>query len=305
MKSRPSDSHWVVYGAVAANVGVCAAKFSVALLFGSAAMLSEAFHSLADSGNELLLLLGLRRSRKPPDREHPYGYGKELYFWGLIVALLLFGIGGGSSIYKGVERLTHPNPPHTSVANYVVIAVAFALESASLWFGIRNLRKRHPNGSLLLAMRRSKDPTVFTVVAEDLAAVAGLTAALLGISLSQLLHAAWCDAVSSIVVGLILTSVGIFLASESRKLLVGEAGSQALLDDVRRLAMEDSAVRRVGDALSMQLGPDDVLVNLDVEFWPQASKDTVPELIQRLEERIREVHPEVRRLFVQASRLMA
>ena len=199
------------------------------MLSCSAALLSEAFHSLADTGNELLLLLGLKRSRKAPDREHPYGYGKELYFWSLIVALLLFGAGGGSSIYEGVERLIHPEPLHASIVNYVVIGVAFALESASLWLGIRKLRKRQPNGSLLLAMRRSKDPTVFTVVAEDSAALAGLIAALLGISLSQFLHAPWCDAVGSIVVGLILASVGIFLASESRKLLVGEAGSQKLL----------------------------------------------------------------------------
>lgn len=305
MKSRPSDSHWVVYGAVAANLGVCAAKFTAAILSGSAALMSEALHSLADTGNELLLLWGLRRSQKAPDREHPYGYGKELYFWSLIVALLLFGAGGGSSIYEGVQRLIHPEPLHASIVNYVVIGVAFALESASLWLGVRKLRKQQPNGSLLLAMRRSKDPTIFTVVAEDSAALAGLIAALLGISLSQILHASWCDAVGSIVVGLILASVGIFLASESRKLLVGEAGSQKLLDDVRRLAMQDAAVRRVGDALSMQLGPDDVLVNLDVEFWPQSSRETVPDLIQRLEEKIREAHPEVRRLFVQASRLTA
>ncbi|HEY5372734.1 MAG TPA: cation diffusion facilitator family transporter [Polyangiaceae bacterium] len=303
MKSHPSSSNRVVYAALASNLGVCAAKFAAAILFGSAALMSEGFHSLADSGNELLLLFGLHRSRRIPDREHPYGYGKELYFWSLIVALVLFGAGGGTSIYRGVERLMHPKPLHASIVNYLVIGVAFVLESSSLWLGIRKLRSRQPTGSLLLAMRRSKDPSVFTVVAEDSAAIAGLMAALLGISMSELLHAPWCDALGSIVVGLILAGVAVFLASESRKLLVGESGTQKLLDDVRRLALEDAAVRRVGDALSMQLGPDEVLVNLDVEFWPQFSNNALPELIHRLEKRIRDVHPEVSRIFIEPSRL--
>ncbi len=303
MKSRPSSNRWAVYGALAANLGVCAAKFAAALLSGSAALMSEGLHSLADSGNELLLLFGLHQSRKSPDREHPYGYGKELYFWSLIVALVLFGAGGGTSIYKGVERLLHPQQVHASIFNYLVIAVALVFESGSLWLGIRELRARQPTGSLLLAIRRSKDPSVFTVVAEDCAAIAGLIAALLGIASSELLHVSWCDALGSIVIGLILAGVAVLLASESRKLLVGESGSQRLLDDVRRLALADAAVRRVGDAISMQLGPDEVLVNLDVEFLPQIASNALPEVIQRLEQRIRSIHPEVSRIFIEASRL--
>ncbi len=295
---------WVVYAALAANLGVCAAKFAAAAISGSASLLSEGVHSLADTGNELLLLLGLRRSRKPPNRQHPYGYGKELYFWSLIVALVLFALGGGTSIYQGVERLLHPRPLHTSWVDYAVIGVAFVFESTSLVIGLRNLRKTYPNDSILLAIRRSKDPSVFTVVAEDLAAVSGLAAAFGGVLLSHLLNDPRFDAFGSLAVGSILALVAFFLASESRKLLVGESGAQQLIDDVKRLSREDASVLRVGDALSMQLGPDEVLLNLDVEFVPEVSGAAMPAAIERLEERIRRAHPEVTRIFVEASSLL-
>jgi len=294
---------WVVYAALAANMGVCGAKFAAALISGSAALLSEGIHSLADSGNELLLLLGMHRSRKPPDTEHPYGYGKEQYFWSLIVALLLFAAGGGTSIYEGVRRLLHPRVVHATQANYWVLGVAFAFESGSLVFGLRQLRARHPNASILLAMRRSKDPSVFTVVAEDMAAIAGLAVAFVGIALSDVLQVAWCDAVASICVGTILAFVALFLISESRKLLVGESGSRNLVDDVRRLADEDANVRRVGDALTMQLGAEEVLLNLDVQFRSELSARELPDAIQRLEDRIRKAHPEITRIFVEVSTL--
>jgi cation diffusion facilitator family transporter len=303
MKSESNTRHWVVYAALAANLGVCLAKFIAAAISGSSALLSEAIHSLADSGNELLLLLGLRRSKKPPNRQHPYGYGKELYFWSLIVALVLFALGGGTSIYQGIERLLHPRPLRDKWADYAVIAVAFVFESSSLFIGLRKLRASYPTSSIFQAMRRSKDPSVFTIVAEDLAAVFGLLAAFLGILLSDLLHAPWCDALGSIAVGLILALVAGFLASESRKLLVGESGARQLIRDVRRLTRAEPTVKRVGDALSMQLGPDEVLLNLDVEFKPEVSGREMPEAIRRLEERIRSAHPEVTRIFVEPSSL--
>ena len=301
---RVPSRQWVVYAALAANVAVCAAKFAAAAISGSASLLSEGVHSLADSGNELLLLLGIHRSRKPPDRQHPYGYGKELYFWSLIVALMLFTLGGGTSIYQGIDRLLHPHPLNTGWADYAVIGVAFVFESGSLIIGLRNLRKTHPKDSIFQALRRSKDPSVFTVVAEDLAAVSGLAAAFIGILLSHLLNEPRCDALGSLAIGLILASVAVFLTSESRKLLVGESGAQQLIEDVKRLSREEEGVLRVGDALSMQLGPDEVLLNLDVEFVPAVSGAALPAAIQRLEERIRRAHPEVTRIFVEASSLL-
>lgn len=304
VKSAESGRQWVVYGALLANLGVCVAKFIAGSISGSSALLSEGIHSLADSGNELLLLLGMRRSKLQADRSHPYGYGKELYFWSLIVALVLFAAGGGTSIYNGVERLLHPEPLRETLANYAVIAVAFGFESTSLAIALRKLRAENPGDSITQAIRHSKDPSVFTVVAEDLAAVAGLTGAFLGILLSDLCHAPWCDAVGSIVVGSILAVVAFFLASESRKLLVGESGTRELLADVRRLSHEDPTVCRVGEALSMQLGPDEVLLNLDVEFSPEVSGPDLPGAIQRLESRIRAAHPEITRVFVEASSLV-
>lgn len=302
-KAGLETSRVAVYGALAANIGICAAKFTAASVSGSASLFSEGVHSLADSGNELLLLLGLHLSRRPADRHHPYGHGKELYFWSLIVAIVLFAGGGGTSIYEGIHRLTHPRPLHESLANYIVIGVAAVLESSSLWLGLRQLRVNNPRGSVLGAMRRSKDPAVFTVVAEDMAAVAGLSAAFTGILAGDLLHAAWCDALGSIVVGVILAVVAVFLASESRKLLVGESGTDALLADVRRLTLEDALVLRVGDALSMQLGPEQVLLNLDVEFSPAVTGQDLPGAIERLEKRIRSAHPEISRIFVEVSSL--
>jgi|SRR6478735_3723692 len=303
MKSVSPESRWVIYGALAANAAVCVAKFTAALLSGSAALLSEGIHSLADTGNEILLLLGLRRSQKPADSSHPYGYGKEQYFWSLIVALVLFSVGGGTSIYEGVRRLMHPQRVEHSLANYVVIGVAFVFESGSLWLGIRNLRARQSEGSLLSAIQRSKDPSVFTVVAEDIAAIAGLVAAFIGVLTSDLFDAAWCDAVGSIAVGATLCVVAFFLASESHKLLVGESGSQELLDHVQRITREDPSVKSVGETLSMQLGPEQVLINLTVEFEPGTCSTDLPGAIQRLERRIREAHPEITRLYVEASSL--
>lgn len=301
MNSVPKN--WVVYGALAANIGVMVAKFAAAAISGSSALASEAIHSLADCGNELLLLLGLRQSRKRPDKAHPYGYGKELYFWSLIVALVLFMMGGGASIYNGVSRLVHPRPLEISWVSYAVLACAGVFESASLFLGVRNLSAQFPGESIFNALRRSKDPSVFTVVAEDSAAIAGVLVATVGTLLSQHFKTPVFDALASIAVGSILGVIAIFLASESKRLLVGESGSQSLIEDVRRLSAEDPAVRRVGEALSMQLGPDDVLLNLDIEFELNVSAGELPGAIQRLESRIRKAHPEVTRLFIEASSL--
>jgi len=303
MKSAEGGSRWVLYAALAANLGICISKFVAALVSGSASLFSEAIHSLADTGNELLLLLGLRLSRRAPDRSHPYGYGKEQYFWSLIVALVLFAVGGGTSIYEGIRRLLHPHPVEHSIANYGVIGVAFVFESGSLWFAIRKLRAQYPNDGLLRAMRRSKDPSVFTVVAEDTAAIVGLSIALLALVASEVFDAAWCDAAGCVAVGLTLAVVAIFLVSECHQLLVGESGSQALLDDVRRLTREEEGVQRVGEALSMQLGPDEVLLNLAVEFNPGVVGSELPRAIARIERRIRDAHPEVTKLFVEAALL--
>jgi cation diffusion facilitator family transporter len=286
---------------MAANLGIAAAKFIAAAMSSSSALVSEGIHSLADTGNELLLLLGLRRSRRPASETHPYGHGKELYFWSLIVAIMLFAFGGGMSIYEGIAHFARPEPLRNPAVNFVVLGVAFVFELGSLSIAWRELEKEHPRASAWTAIRKSKDPSVFTIVAEDLAALAGLVVAFVGVLLDALFDEPRFDAAASLVIGMILCMVAVVLARESRGLLVGEAGTHALVTDVRRIAERDPAVTWVSEPLTMQLGPNDVLLNLVVEFSGRISGAEVPIAVGRIESAIQSAHPEITRLFVNAT----
>jgi cation diffusion facilitator family transporter len=300
MAERKSDSPIVVLGALAANVAIAVAKLVAAALSGSSAVLAEGIHSLADSGNEILLLIGLRRSRRPPDQRHPYGHGKELYFWGLIVAMVLFGLGGGMSIYEGILHLAHPAKRGPTTVSYVTLGVAVVFESISLGIGLRELHRRKPDLSLLRAAFAVKDPTVYMVVGEDIAAIAGLIVALAGLLLSDLTGNWIFDAAASIVIGLIVAGVAVVLARESRNVLTGESGDPDLVASVRRIASDDKDVTRVAPPLTMRLSPDDLLLNLDVEFKRDLSGDALRQAIERLEAAIRKAHPEITRIFLEA-----
>ena len=293
----------VVYGALAANVGIAVAKFIVAAIGGSSALLSEAIHSAADSGNELLLLLGAKRARKPPDHTHPFGRGKEAYFWSLIVAVQLFAIGGGVSIYEGVTHLRHPAPVDDPKWHFIVLGIAFLFEGTSLVIALRTLHRRHRGVALWRAFLDSKDPSVYTVVAEDGAAIVGLVVAFAGIALAHVLHAPRLDAIASLVVGALLVAVGAVVAWESRRLLVGESARDEVIRGVERITREDECVKKVGDVLTMQLGPSEVLVNLAIEFDRELSAGDVQRAIRRIEDGIRRAFPEVRRIFIEASSL--
>jgi cation diffusion facilitator family transporter len=291
----------VVIGAMTANIAIAVAKVIAAVVSGSSAMLAEAIHSFADTGNEVLLLVGLRRSHRPPDARHPYGHGKELFFWGLIVAMVLFGLGGGLSIYEGITHLLHPHDRGSMTASYITLVVAVVFESSSLFLGLRSLRRRWPDKSLWDALRESKDPSVYTVVAEDVAAIAGLFVAFTGILISDLTGHWEIDAIASILVGLILAVVALALADESRTLLTGESGDAELVADLERIVKADADVRRAGRPLTMRLGPDEVLLNLDVDFRPELSGDALRGVIERIDKQIRAAHPEVTRIFLEAA----
>jgi cation diffusion facilitator family transporter len=293
----------VIYGALAANLGIAVAKFVAAAVTGSSAMLAEGIHSAADSGNELLLLLGLKRSRRPPDEQHPYGHGKELYFWSLIVAILLFSVGGGISLYEGVTHLMKPHPLESATPNFIVLGIAFVFEFASFAIGVRKLRAESPGLSLWAAVRASKDPSVFMVVGEDLAALLGILAAFGGVALAQITGRPEFDAAGSVVVGIVLCAVSVLLASESRALLIGESGGRALARSVREIASSDPSVCRVGAPLTMQLGPREVLLNLDVEFKPDLTMSELRAALVRIEESLRRAHPEITRMFLEAASL--
>jgi cation diffusion facilitator family transporter len=293
-----------VYGALAANLAIAVTKFVVALASGSSALLAESFHSLVDSGNQALLLVGLRRSRRPADSGHPFGHGKELYFWTLMVGVLLFGVGGGVSVYEGVQHLAHGSEEIQPFWAYMVLGCAFVFEGASFTIALRRfLGRLSPGQSFWTELHRSKDPTVVTVLAEDSAALLGILVAASGVFLSARMGSAIPDGVASIVIGVLLASVATFLVYESRGLLIGESVDPRVAEAVRRMANEDPAVLSVGPPMTMHLGPEDVLLNLDLRFRPGLSTSEIEAAVERLERRVRDEHPSIRRIFLEVNAL--
>ncbi len=291
-----------VYGALAANLIIAIAKFGAAFLTGCSAMIAEGIHSLVDTGNELLLLLGLHRSRRPPDALHPFGHGKELYFWSLMVAVLLFAIGGGMSVYEGILHLIHPSEISDPLWNYIVLGVAFISEGISWGIALHTLLKRQGSkDGLWRAIRKSKDPSVFCVLAEDSAALAGVVVAFFGVYLGHRFDNHYFDGGASILIGLILAAAAIFLVYETRGLLLGESADAQMVDSIQQLAAENDAVERVFRPLTMHFGPQEILLNLDIEFRAHLGAEELAHAVDRLEKAIREKHPEVRRIFIEAE----
>jgi len=302
LASGSHGSPVAVYGAMAANLVIAVAKFLAAGVTGSSALLAEGFHSVVDTGNQALLLLGLRRSRKGPDAMHPFGYGQELYFWSLIVATLLFGIGGGLSIYQGVLHIRHPAAVHDPTWSYIVLAVAAISEGTSFFIAVREMvREQEPGETFWQALRGSKDPSVFIVVGEDAAALAGLAVAFLGVWLGHLLDLPVLDGVASVVIGVVLCVVAVFLMVESRHLLLGESADPKLVEDIRTLARNDPDVRAVRPPMTMHMGRDHVLLNLDVEFRPRMDAGEIAAAVRRLERKIRERDARIRNIFIEAT----
>lgn len=300
-----ANSTKVVAIAFACNLGIAVAKFAAAAYTGSSAMLSEAIHSLVDTSNQVLLFHGLRRAARPPDARHPFGYAKELYFWSFVVAILLFSLGAGVSIYEGVQKLQHPHPITNVEVNYVILGVAILLESISTWQALKAFNASRDGRPVLLALRRSKDPAMFTVLFEDVAALAGLVAAFIGIAASHLLGLAWADGAASVVIGLILASVAAFLAIEIKSLLIGEAAAPEVLRSIRALLMAESGtigpVRAINEVRTMQLGPDDIIVAASVDMADAATARDVEAANARLDAAIKAKHPEVRFLFIEVE----
>lgn len=297
-----SDRPIAVYGALAGNFAIAVSKFVAAAFTGSSAMISEGIHSLVDSGNQGLLLIGIRMSKRAPDKTHPFGYGKELYFWGLVVALVLFGAGGGISFYEGITHLQHPSEIRDPIWNYVVLGLGLVFEGIALALAYRELlAEKDPEAGILRAVIDSKDPAIFVVLFEDFAAILGLLVALAGVFLSTRLQNPVYDALSSMVIGLILAVVALFLAYETRKLLIGESAERDKVRSIRQLAVSDPDIDEVRGPLTMHFGPDELLVNLDVQFRAGLSSDEVTAAIDRIEDAIQARHPDVRRIFIEAD----
>jgi cation diffusion facilitator family transporter len=289
-----SATNVAVWAALAGNLLVAAAKFVAAAVTGSAAMLSEAVHSLVDTVNELLLLYGIARSARPPDRRHPLGYGRELYFWSFVVALLIFALGAGVSAYEGVDRLLHPVLIERPGVIFAVLGVSLAFEGSSWLVGIRAFRATKRNRGWWEAFRRSKDPPTFIVVFEDSAAILGIFAAGAGTALAILTGDARWDGVASLAIAVILAA----LARESKELLIGERADPALSDAIIKTAAGIAGVCSANSIVTVQLAPNNVIATLSLDFFDYLRAPDIERAVIELEARIRGAHPEVSALFV-------
>lgn len=296
-----SESKTAIYAAITGNLAIAVTKFAAAAFSGSPAMLSEAVHSVVDTGNEFLLLLGLWLSRRPPDFEHPFGHGRELYFWSLIVALTVFAVGGGVSVYEGVAHVLRPETVADPTWNYVVLACSFVFEGASWLFGWRAFRKMKGAQGPLEAVHNSKDPTTFIVVFEDTGALAGLLIAFCGIFFGQQLGKPYLDGVASILIGLMLGLMAVFLAYETHGLLIGEGYGRETLRRLRATVETDKAVERVNRLLTLFFGPEEVMLTLEVRFRRDLSASEVRAAISRVKQLVRREHPEIRRIYFAAE----
>jgi cation diffusion facilitator family transporter len=300
-----AESTKVLYAAIAANLAIAITKFTAAAFTGSSPMISEGVHSLVDMGNGALMLLGVRRSRKPADAQHPFGYGKELYFWTLIVAIMIFAVGGGISAYEGLLRIVHPKPFGHFLLNYVVLALAFIFEGYSFFVAFKAFQTEKGEQTLWQSIDTSKDPTTYTVLFEDSAALLGLSVALVGVLFAHMLDNPYFDGAASIVIGVILAVVALLLVRETKDLLVGEAVDPETLRDIRRLAESDPRVEGVKNALTMHFGPHTILLAMDVSFRPDLSAVEVEESVDRLEETIRRHHQDIRHIFIESESITA
>jgi len=301
-----SESPVVIYGAIASNAAIAVSKYVAAAFTGSSAMLSEGVHSTVDTGNGLLLLLGVKLSKRPPDESHPYGYGMDLYFWTLIVAVLIFGVGGGISIYEGILHLIHRPELKDPTWNYVVLGIGFLAEGTS-WIialrGILQLKREQGNSGIWETIHTSKDPTKFTVLFEDSAALAGLGIAFCGIFFGHWLQVSWLDGVASILIGLVLAVVAVALIAETRQLLLGSSADPRIVASVRDITRKTPNVVCARRPLTLHFAPDQVLLNLDVQFRPGLTAERMEQTVDELESAVRQRHPEIRHIFVEAERI--
>lgn len=292
-----------IYAAMAANIAIGIAKFTGAYISGSSAMLSEGIHSVVDSVNEVLLLYGLKQSEAGADEQYPLGRSQELYFWSLMVAVLIFSLGGGVSVFQGVRSLQSVEIASDPVVSYCVLGAAAVFEGAALTVSIRQFKKAQVDKELGLwkAIGQSKDPSAFIVIVEDSAALVGLAIAFAGVWLSETTGNPIYDAIASISIGALLTIVATALVAKTKGLLVGESASLATRESIKTIVRSDQAVSEFESPITLHLGPEDILVALNIEFRDQLSSDEIEAAVRRIEKTIRGTHSEVKRIFIEAA----
>ncbi len=296
-----TGSKKVIYVALIGNALIAIIKFIAAAITGSSAMLSEAIHSLVDTGNQVLLLYGLKRAQRPPDKNFPFGYGKEIYFWSFIVAILIFALGAGVSIYEGIIHLLHPKPITTPYINYIVIGFAMMFEGFAWYFAFKEFTKSKGKWSYIMAVQKGKDPSILVVLFEDSAALIGLVVAFLGIFLGQVTGIVYFDGAASIIIGLILAGTATWLAYETKGLLIGESANDSIVQGIRELASGHDYVEHVNEVLTLHMGPDFILVNISLDFMDEATADEIETTVEKLDKEIKKNYLQVKRVFVEAE----
>ena len=298
-----SKSKIAIYAAIAGNMAIAVTKFVAAAFTGSSAMLSEAIHSVVDTGNGWLMLFGVRKSQKPPDSDHPFGHGHELYFWTLIVGVLIFAVGGGMSVYEGITHILHPKLPENVMWSYGVLGMAVVFEGTTWLFGWKAFSAERGRKGVLEAIHDTKDPSTFTVLLEDSAALLGLVFAFVGIFLGSQLDMPVLDGVASVLIGLLLCGVAVLMVYESKGLLIGEGLDRESLKSIHALVDKDPAVEWVGHLHTMYLGPHEVLLTIELRFHGHISSLEVRQAARRLRETIQSQQPDVSRIFFGAEAL--
>ncbi|WP_242139989.1 cation diffusion facilitator family transporter [Sphingomonas sp. TREG-RG-20F-R18-01] len=300
--AKEGESNLVIFAALAANLGIAVAKFVAAAITGSSSMLTEGFHSVVDSFNQLLLLYGQHRGKRPPDVAYPFGYGRELYFWSFVVAILIFGVGAGVSVYEGWVHLEEPEPLRDPLVNYIVLGVAFALEGTSWVLAVRGFAADNRGRGWWQAVRRSKDPAGFIVLFEDSAALAGLIVAGAGVWLSHALNDPRIDGIASIVIGLILGVVAALLAREAKGLLIGEGADPAIVARVRAIVDGRPEITAVNHVRTIHTAPQSIFVAISADFVDTLSMGEAETLIERIETELKQAEPMLSSIYIRPEK---
>jgi cation diffusion facilitator family transporter len=296
-----ASSKKVIYAALIGNGLIAVTKFTAATLTGSSAMFSEGIHSMVDTGNQVLLLHGLRKARKPPCDRFPFGHGKEVYFWSFAVAILIFAVGSGVSLYEGIIHTIHPKPMGDPTINYVVLGLAMLFEGAAWYFAFTEFTKSKGKWGYIEAVQRGKDPTMFVVLFEDSAAMLGIVVAFLGIFLVDLTGILIFDGIASIIIGLILGGTAVWLAYETKGLLIGESANEMVIKGIHEIILKYDGVENLNEVLTMHMGPDFVLVNVSIDFQNEIPASELENIIASMDTQIKENFPIVKRVFVEAE----
>jgi len=296
-----SSRKLVIYAALVGNALIAIMKFIAAFITGSSAMFSEGIHSVVDTGNQVLLLYGLKQAKKPADDRFPFGHGKEIYFWSFVVAIMIFAVGAGISIYEGIHRLLNPSPLDNFMVNYIVLSLAMIFEGAAWLFALKEFKQAKGKWGYIEAVQRGKDPSIFVVLFEDSAAMLGLLVALLATILTHVTGNLYFDGIASIIIGFILAGTALWLAFETKSLLIGESANIHVVNGIKKITRTYGKIEHVNEVLTVHMGPEFILVNISVEFRDEATATEIEDTVSQLDAEIKKEYQNVKRIFIEGE----